>query len=83
MIPFRINFQQLILLTDLWHDPKNRRKFFENYAKVNGFDPLNPNKWHSLPKEKILIVKVFLHVHKKKKSREDKQNPLPKEKYAC
>eukprot|EP00026_Physarum_polycephalum_P001627 Phypoly_transcript_01629.p1 GENE.Phypoly_transcript_01629~~Phypoly_transcript_01629.p1 ORF type:complete len:1030 (-),score=139.53 Phypoly_transcript_01629:75-3164(-) len=46
----------------LWIKPSikekaNRRKFFENYAKENGFDPLNPEKWYSQPNKKILLVK--------------------------
>jgi hypothetical protein len=39
-------------------DPVNRRKFFENFAAENGFDPLNPRNWHSLPREKIMAAKV-------------------------
>eukprot|EP00026_Physarum_polycephalum_P002991 Phypoly_transcript_03000.p1 GENE.Phypoly_transcript_03000~~Phypoly_transcript_03000.p1 ORF type:complete len:301 (-),score=32.11 Phypoly_transcript_03000:189-1091(-) len=31
---------------NLWSDPANRRKFFENYAKDNRFDPLQAEKWY-------------------------------------
>eukprot|EP00026_Physarum_polycephalum_P003234 Phypoly_transcript_03244.p1 GENE.Phypoly_transcript_03244~~Phypoly_transcript_03244.p1 ORF type:complete len:742 (+),score=88.29 Phypoly_transcript_03244:221-2446(+) len=36
-----------------WSDPANRRKFFENYAKENNFDPLQPHAWYAQPLSKI------------------------------
>eukprot|EP00026_Physarum_polycephalum_P003078 Phypoly_transcript_03087.p1 GENE.Phypoly_transcript_03087~~Phypoly_transcript_03087.p1 ORF type:complete len:857 (-),score=123.40 Phypoly_transcript_03087:4-2394(-) len=53
------------LFPELQFDPKlqqyfkieNRRKFFENYAKTMGFDPLNPNNWYSQPLDNILATK--------------------------
>jgi len=41
-----------------WKDTEQRRNFFINYAKANGFDPLNTNKWYSHPQERIRAVKV-------------------------
>jgi hypothetical protein len=41
---------------DSW---KNRRRFFENYAKENGFDPLNPENWYLQAREKIISTKVL------------------------
>eukprot|EP00026_Physarum_polycephalum_P002270 Phypoly_transcript_02276.p1 GENE.Phypoly_transcript_02276~~Phypoly_transcript_02276.p1 ORF type:complete len:794 (+),score=74.23 Phypoly_transcript_02276:119-2500(+) len=35
----------------------NRRKFFEKYAKLHGFDPLNPVNWYMQPKNRILATK--------------------------
>ena len=31
----------------MWDEPENRRKFFENYAQANGFDPLIAKNWYS------------------------------------
>lgn len=43
---------------------ENRRKFFENYAAENGFDPRDPEKWYSEPIPKIKAVRViFLNTH--------------------
>ena len=36
----------------------DRRRIFENYADVHGFDPLNPENWYLQPKERILSFKV-------------------------
>jgi hypothetical protein len=33
--------------TSPWIDPKNRRKFFEDYARQKNFDPLVPENWLS------------------------------------
>jgi hypothetical protein len=38
----------------------NRRKFFEDYAKENGFDSLVAADWYSQAKELIWDAKVFL-----------------------
>jgi hypothetical protein len=35
-------------------DATARRKLFENYAKIHGFDPEIPENWYQQPKEKIL-----------------------------
>jgi len=47
-----------------WGDSVNRRKFFENYARENGFDPLEPENWYAQPTSKILAVKGALRVRK-------------------
>lgn len=39
-------------------DPAARRKILEQVAKVNGFDPLNPENWYSLRQKEITKVKV-------------------------
>jgi hypothetical protein len=51
----------LILKIALWHKEEHRRKFFENYASENGFDPRRPENWHTQPKEKIMAYKVQLN----------------------
>ena len=35
-----------------------RRLFFENFAKLKGFDPRKPENWYSLQKEHVLPFKV-------------------------
>eukprot|EP00026_Physarum_polycephalum_P002735 Phypoly_transcript_02743.p1 GENE.Phypoly_transcript_02743~~Phypoly_transcript_02743.p1 ORF type:complete len:836 (+),score=105.65 Phypoly_transcript_02743:77-2584(+) len=43
---------------DMWYDDlKNRRKFFEEYAKGNQFDPLDPMNWYSQSRKNILAKK--------------------------
>eukprot|EP00026_Physarum_polycephalum_P000178 Phypoly_transcript_00178.p1 GENE.Phypoly_transcript_00178~~Phypoly_transcript_00178.p1 ORF type:complete len:1068 (-),score=137.60 Phypoly_transcript_00178:3031-5769(-) len=42
------------LWTSSWHEPKNRRQFFEDYAKKNGFDPLHPENWYLQSQDDIL-----------------------------
>eukprot|EP00026_Physarum_polycephalum_P003383 Phypoly_transcript_03394.p1 GENE.Phypoly_transcript_03394~~Phypoly_transcript_03394.p1 ORF type:complete len:728 (+),score=54.40 Phypoly_transcript_03394:224-2407(+) len=37
----------------LWYNAKNRRKFFEEYARENKFDPLNPKNWYIQQRKKI------------------------------
>eukprot|EP00026_Physarum_polycephalum_P001298 Phypoly_transcript_01299.p1 GENE.Phypoly_transcript_01299~~Phypoly_transcript_01299.p1 ORF type:complete len:1145 (+),score=200.33 Phypoly_transcript_01299:2-3436(+) len=51
----------------LWNSPSKQRKFFENFAKVNGFDPYRAENWYSAQKDKILAVKGvynILYYHK-------------------
>jgi hypothetical protein len=43
--------------TALWQDVNNRRKFFEDYARVRGFDPLQPDRWY-FSTDDILATKV-------------------------
>ena len=43
---------------DLWSDTKNRRKFFENYAKDNKFDPLKADNWYLQSTFRIMSIKV-------------------------
>lgn len=44
----------------VWHKRENRRKFFEDYAKEQGFDPLLPQHWYSHPISNLLAVKVLI-----------------------
>jgi hypothetical protein len=48
--------KQLLLAS--WSDINVRRKFFEDYASDNGFDPLVPDQWYTQPLNKILSAKV-------------------------
>eukprot|EP00026_Physarum_polycephalum_P001621 Phypoly_transcript_01623.p1 GENE.Phypoly_transcript_01623~~Phypoly_transcript_01623.p1 ORF type:complete len:1048 (-),score=160.89 Phypoly_transcript_01623:116-2998(-) len=45
-----------------WHRAASRRKFFENYAKSQAFDPLVPQNWYKHPIDKILAVKTVHRV---------------------
>ena len=38
---------------------ENRRRFFEEYAVANGFDPLNASNWYSQSRDKIMATKVL------------------------
>lgn len=42
----------------MWHNVENRRKFFEEYAQENGFDPLVPDEWYLQSRERIIEKKV-------------------------
>lgn len=44
--------------TAMWSAAVDRRKFFENYAQLNKFDPLVPDNWYLQPKERILAHSV-------------------------
>ena len=46
--------------TTLWHATEKRRKFFEEYAKSKGFDPLNPANWYEHSQNQIYNDKVFI-----------------------
>lgn len=45
---------------DLWRDPAKRKKFFENYAKENGFDSMNPDEWYKQNRAAIMASKVII-----------------------
>ena len=41
-----------------WHNIATRRKFFEEYAKKNHFDPLNPECWYNAKTKEIRTLPV-------------------------
>lgn len=45
-----------------WQDKKNRRKFFENFAREKGFDPLDSHSWYSVSRNSILTHPVNLFI---------------------
>ena len=49
----------LISFLELWKHPENRRRFFQDYASENGFDPLNPENWYTQPHSKVMAVRVY------------------------
>jgi len=44
-------------ISTFWQQKENRRKFFENYAKSKGFDPLNPEEWYDQHVSEIMEQK--------------------------
>eukprot|EP00026_Physarum_polycephalum_P001704 Phypoly_transcript_01706.p1 GENE.Phypoly_transcript_01706~~Phypoly_transcript_01706.p1 ORF type:complete len:1010 (+),score=136.82 Phypoly_transcript_01706:80-3109(+) len=45
------------LAAKFWGDAKNRRAFFEDFAKQNGFDPLIARNWESVSAKSIKVHK--------------------------
>jgi hypothetical protein len=41
-----------------WSDKRNRRKFFEDYARDHAFDPMDPEAWYKQTKKRILAAQV-------------------------
>jgi hypothetical protein len=42
----------------MWSEKSFRRKYFEKYAKSNGFDPLDPEMWYKYAKKGISTFTV-------------------------
>jgi hypothetical protein len=47
------------IASNLWVEVEKRRKFFENYAKRKGFDPLIPENWYVQSRKKITSTEVL------------------------
>ena len=45
--------------TGFYSEVGNQRKFFENYAKQHGFDPLKPENWYKQRRKTIISTKVY------------------------
>ena len=41
-----------------WHHSNNRRQFLLDFAKSQGFDPLQPNNWTKVTNQQIIKHKV-------------------------
>eukprot|EP00026_Physarum_polycephalum_P001092 Phypoly_transcript_01093.p1 GENE.Phypoly_transcript_01093~~Phypoly_transcript_01093.p1 ORF type:complete len:1197 (+),score=192.21 Phypoly_transcript_01093:78-3668(+) len=55
--------------TENWANPKIRRMYFEDLAKENSFDPLNPENWYSIDPALVLnskAVRSILAYHNRK-----------------
>ena len=61
----KVECSQLIFGLDTKYSISSRKKFFEDYASTNGFDPLIPENWYSQSRQQILAFKV----NKKKEER--------------
>eukprot|EP00026_Physarum_polycephalum_P003969 Phypoly_transcript_03986.p1 GENE.Phypoly_transcript_03986~~Phypoly_transcript_03986.p1 ORF type:complete len:741 (+),score=114.71 Phypoly_transcript_03986:43-2265(+) len=46
-----------VLKNKFWHDMKNRRNFFDKFARERGFDPLVPDNWYTSDKSAIRRIK--------------------------
>lgn len=44
------------MLSGVWNDKENRKKFFYHYAKVKGFDPHVPENWYSISLQVFIIT---------------------------
>ena len=53
-------FQCTDILLAPWRVITNRKRFFENYAKEHGFDPLVPENWYLQSRKRIANYKVLL-----------------------
>jgi hypothetical protein len=47
-----------VLTCAVWNELRNRRKFFETYARRNDFNPLIPENWYSIDIERVVSEKV-------------------------
>lgn len=47
-----------ILSIGNWANVNNRRVFFDNLARTHQFNPLEPEKWYSLPSSVLKSLKV-------------------------
>ena len=57
-------------------DARTRRKFFEKYARVNAFDPLDPVGWYAQPIESILATKVIIETRNQKRKKENENKEI-------
>lgn len=54
-------FEVLIFLQAYyWRVTPNHRKFFEDFANINNFDPLVPENWYSISSEQLTSLPVRL-----------------------
>lgn len=48
-----------------WTEVANQRKFFDNFAKENNFDPLNPDNWYKVERRDVFEqVTIYLAISK-------------------
>jgi len=43
-----------------WKEPENIRAFFDDFAREEGFDPLDPEAWHSVQPSKVAVLQVLV-----------------------
>ena len=48
-----------MIIENYWEDQDNAKRFFDDFAKSRGFDPLNPERWYGFIKSDIRNEKVF------------------------
>ena len=60
-IPSRACYLYLYLA--FWRSKRNRREFFEDYARRHSFDPLSADNWYHQSHDDILSTKVYMHTN--------------------
>lgn len=51
----------IIITADYYISMKRRREFFNEFAFSHGFDPLVPDHWYTIARERILQLKVTFY----------------------
>lgn len=53
------NFINVIFLAGYWADKRNRKEFFEAFARGSGFDALVAENWYPVTTQQIKAIKVW------------------------
>lgn len=61
MVMFMLFSECLLFSGQFWGDRGNQRKFFEDFAAANKFDPLIPDNWYTEAAATIQ-ARIFEHV---------------------
>lgn len=56
---YSLTMLHIIKIGEYWKDKGNQKSFLESYAKVRGFDPLDPEAWY---KVNLCDIKVYHRV---------------------
>jgi hypothetical protein len=43
-----------------WTEDKDRRRFFDEFARIKQFDPLDAEAWYSITRDEIRKADVFV-----------------------
>jgi hypothetical protein len=57
---FSVAVNQRSAIENYWTNKENIKRFFDDYASSNKFDPLIPANWYSVPMEALSKMKVLL-----------------------
>eukprot|EP00026_Physarum_polycephalum_P002151 Phypoly_transcript_02156.p1 GENE.Phypoly_transcript_02156~~Phypoly_transcript_02156.p1 ORF type:complete len:735 (+),score=101.72 Phypoly_transcript_02156:694-2898(+) len=52
-----VEFDRENSINSLWNKPIKRRNFFENFAKENSFDPIDPEQWYQVSRKHVMLYK--------------------------
>jgi len=50
-----------------WANAENRKRFFLEFAKALGFDPMNADNWRTVTLDQVIKKMVTIQIHKNKK----------------
>ena len=56
-----------------WKHVSNQKRFFEDFAKANNFNPLVPTRWYNVSSKQILKTQVKNKREKKKREKRKKR----------